>query len=62
MTRVSKEMLLIKGFNFHFHTHCYTNKMGTLFYFCYNYGYRLTGDGFVIVVKKTSRKTGSTLC
>lgn len=56
MARVSKESLLIRGFHFHFHTHCQSNNKGTVFYYCYEYGYCLTNDGSVMIVKKNSGK------
>lgn len=38
-TLVSKETLLIKGFNFTYSTHSYKTKKGDIYQFCYEHGY-----------------------
>src|SRR4051812_27346181 len=47
VTRISKEWLLGKGFSFHYFTHYHKNKRGTIYQFCYEYGYRIQGDAWV---------------
>ena len=54
ITKVSKQTLLYKGFSFHYFTHIQTNKKGSRYCFCYEYGYLLgEEDGVVIVRRKT---------
>ena len=49
-TKVSRQKLIDKAFHFKYYTHTYTNKKGTLYYFCYEYGYLpLENDMFLIV-------------
>lgn len=38
-TLVSKETLLINGFNFTYSTHSYKTKKGDIYQFCYEHGY-----------------------
>ena len=52
-TRVSKEKLLQKGFQFKYLTHTYTNKKGNVYYFCYDIGYlSLENDWYLLVKSK----------
>lgn len=52
-TKVKKDQLLSKGFNFKFFTHTYTTQKGTTYYFIYDQGYlQLDKDLFVLVVDK----------
>jgi hypothetical protein len=51
--KVSKQKLLEKAFHFTYYTHTYTNKKGSVYYFCYEYGYLpLENDMFLIVKGK----------
>ena len=43
-TMVTKEALLINGFNFTYHTHTYTTKKGDVYQFCYEQGYLFLQD------------------
>ncbi|MES2370980.1 MAG: hypothetical protein V4557_00270 [Bacteroidota bacterium] len=54
ITKTSKQLLLNKGFSFHYYTHCLTNKKGNRFHFCYEYGYRIVGRDEVVVVRRKS--------
>ncbi|AWW29165.1 hypothetical protein DN752_02860 [Echinicola strongylocentroti] len=48
--RISREQLLLKGFQFKYHTHRYINKKGDVYIYCYDYGYlQLDSDWFLIV-------------
>lgn len=52
-TRVSQEKLLLKGFQFKYITHTYTNKKGNVYYFCYDIGYLpLENDWYLLVKSK----------
>ena len=50
-TRASKEKLLMKGFQFKFITHTYTNKKGNVYYFCYDIGYLPLENDWYLLVK-----------
>lgn len=50
-TKIKKEALTSKGFNFKFHTHTYTTKKQQTYFFCYEQGYLLLEDGYVALVK-----------
>src|SRR4051794_13864693 len=39
MARVKKDELIDKGFLFKYLTHIYTNKNGSIYFFCYDHGY-----------------------
>ncbi len=44
LTTVRREVLELQGFNFAFHTHQFRTSQGTIYYFCYEYGYLLLPD------------------
>lgn len=50
---IHKNKMLEKGFNFTYYTHTYTTRKGTVYYFCYEYGYLpLENDFYMIVHRK----------
>jgi len=52
-TIVSKQKLFELAFNFTYYTHTYTNKKGTVYFFCYEFGYLpLENDLYLIVKSK----------
>jgi Uncharacterized protein containing a Zn-ribbon (DUF2116) len=51
-TKVSRQRLLIKGFEFKYFTNTYSNKKGTVYQFCYEYGYLPIGDDCFLLVRK----------
>ncbi len=51
-TKVTKSKLTEQGFNFKYFTHIYTTKTGTVYYFCYEYGYLPLEDNFYALVKR----------
>ena len=51
-TKIPQQKLLEKGFNFNYHTHLYTTKAGAKYVFCYEYGYLLIENNFVMLVKR----------
>ena len=52
-TKVHKDDLIAKGYNFTFHTNTYTTKTGQTYYFCYEHGYlSLNDDYFELVLKE----------
>ena len=53
MSKLPRQKLLDKGFQFKYFTHTYANKKGNTYYFCYEYGYLpLEGDWVLIVKRK----------
>src|SRR4051812_33921389 len=50
IVKVTKERLILAGFQFKYLTHTYQNKKGNTYFFCYEYGYlALEGDSFLVV-------------
>ena len=52
---VSKQNLLEKSFHFNYHTHTYTNKKGTVYFFCYEYGYLPLENEMYLIVKSKEK-------
>lgn len=50
--KTTKAKLVQKGFDFQYITHVYTNKKGTSYYFCYEYGYLPLDNDFYFLVKR----------
>ena len=48
--KVHKDKMLEKGFNFNYFTSVLTTKSGTIYHFCYQYGYFQMDDGFYFLV------------
>jgi hypothetical protein len=51
-TKVAKQKLVDKGFNFNFYTNINTTKTNNTYYFCYEYGYLHLENSFVLIVKR----------
>ncbi len=51
-TKVGKEKLSQKGFNFTYHTGWYRIKDGSIYYFCYEQGYLEIENNFYLLVQK----------
>jgi hypothetical protein len=52
-TKVPKERLSGKGFNFNYYTNTYLTKTGNQYFFCYEYGYLpLEGDYYALVKRQ----------
>ena len=49
--RVKNKKLLVNGFDPQYHTHTYTTKEGALYSFCYEYGWLMLENDFVLIVK-----------
>lgn len=50
--KVKKEKLAKKGFDFAYHTHHYHTQTGNIYVFCYEYGYLLLDEDYMLLVKK----------
>jgi len=46
-TRVHKDALFALGYNFSFFTHVIQTAQGYCYHYCFEYGYRETGDDFL---------------
>jgi len=53
---VSEKTLKALGFNFEYITHLYETRAGSIYRFCYEYGYLLIDDGVYMLVKRQSKK------
>ncbi len=51
-TKVNKEKMLSKGFNFNFFTNVYQTQNGNTYYFCYDQGYLPIDNDFFALVKR----------
>ena len=52
-SKLQKDKMLSKGFDFNYYTNTYTTKTGSIYYFCYEQGYLSIGnDYYALVVKK----------
>lgn len=52
---VRKERLIDRGFKFRYFTNTYTTRNGTLYHFCYDYGYLVDENpdkDFVLLIKR----------
>ncbi len=56
-TTVSDKTLKVLGFNFEYFTHLYETRHGTVYKFCYEYGYLSIGEGVYMLVKRTKNRT-----
>lgn len=54
-TKVKREVLLRKGFDFNFHTHTYATQKGATYIFCYEQGYLLLENDEVLLVKREEK-------
>jgi len=53
--KIKRDTLLSKGFDFNFHTYTYTTKKGSVYFFCYEYGYLVLGNEEVLLVKREEK-------
>ena len=50
--KTHKDQLLKRGFDFDFHTRTYTTRSGDSYHFCYEQGYLLLEEGYVLLVER----------
>lgn len=50
--KISRTRLMRKGFDFNYLTNAYANKEGTVYYFCYEYGYLQLSNGWCYIIKR----------
>ena len=49
--KIHRDELIIRGFNFTFHTHTYTTKDGETYFFCFDQGYRVVDNDYYMIVR-----------
>jgi len=49
---ISQKKLTDAGFNFNYYTNIITTKKGTVYYFCYEYGYLPLENNYYMLVKR----------
>lgn len=54
-TKVKRDVLLRKGFNFNYHTHTYATQKGVTYIFCYEYGYLPLENNEILLVKREEK-------
>lgn len=52
LTKVDKKELINQGFDFKLHTHIYTTKNGSVYYYIYDLGYLQINKEQLVIVKK----------
>ncbi|MFY0607195.1 MAG: hypothetical protein JXR10_10785 [Cyclobacteriaceae bacterium] len=50
-TKTHKDQLIKAGFDFSYHTRTYVTKDNKTYYFCYEQGYLLLGNDFILLVR-----------
>jgi predicted nucleic acid-binding Zn ribbon protein len=55
-TTITEKTLKALGFNFEYFTHLYETRKGTIYKFCYEYGYLMISDGVLMLVKRQAQK------
>jgi hypothetical protein len=50
--KIKKEKLVLSGFNFQYHTHTKTTKAGATYVFCFDIGYLLLENDWLLLVKQ----------
>lgn len=53
---VSEKTLKVLGFNFEYYTHNYQTRNGTIYTFCYEYGYLPISEGVLMLVKRQAKQ------
>ena len=50
--KVSREKLIVQGFQFRYQTHIYTTQKGSCYHFCYEYGYLPIENNWFLIVRQ----------
>ncbi len=51
-TKIHRDRMTAKGYNFNYFTNTYQTKTGNLYFFCYEYGYLELENDFFALVKR----------
>ncbi|MCC7050906.1 MAG: hypothetical protein IT239_03905 [Bacteroidia bacterium] len=54
--KVHKDKLIAKGFDFRYFTHLLKTQKGSVYYFCYEYGYLPLESNWFFLVKQSNHK------
>jgi hypothetical protein len=54
-TKVKRDVLVRKGFNFNYHTHTYATQKGLTYIFCYEYGYLPLENDEILLVNREEK-------
>ena len=54
-TKANRERLLQLGFQFRYSTHSYTNSKGSVYFYCYEYGYLPLDNNWFLIVKRVEK-------
>lgn len=54
VTKVTKDKLLVSGFNFKYTTHTNATSKGKTYFYCFDYGYLPLEQDWYLIVKSTS--------
>ena len=54
--KVSKQILYSKGFIFSYYTHTLTNKKGSTYHFCYEFGYQLLAGEKILILRRKEKE------
>ena len=54
-SKIKKEKLISKGLDSQYHTHTYTTKEGSVYRFCYDYGWLQLDNDFILIVRNDSQ-------
>lgn len=49
--KTNRDRLLSAGFQFKYYSHCFQNKKGNQYHYCYDYGYLALEGGWFLVVR-----------
>lgn len=49
--RVHRDQLLLRGYNFKYHTQVFTTRTGNTYYYSYDFGYRVLENDWYLVVR-----------
>jgi len=52
---VSRQKLVDQQFNFKYYTNMVNTKNNTTYYYCYEFGYRLLENNFIMIVKQSDK-------
>ncbi len=50
-SKIKKEKIISKGFNTKYHTHIYTTREGSVYHYCYDYGWLQLDNDFILIVR-----------
>lgn len=53
--KTHRDQLLKRGFDFDLHTSIYTTKSGDSYHFCYEQGYLLLDEGYILLVERKDK-------